>query len=163
MYVGSYLWRLRQTVGHDLVLMPGATVIAVDSGGRILLTKRSDAGDWCLLGGAAEAGGSFLQTAATELEEETGLHVETQDLVPIGCVSEAALNTFAYPNGDITHYFAVCFLARRWTGEVLTNDQESTEVAFYAPARLPHPMHGLAMPALALYERFMKAGVFQVS
>jgi 8-oxo-dGTP pyrophosphatase MutT (NUDIX family) len=163
MYVGSYLWRLRQTVGHDLVLMPGATVLAVDSAGRILLTKRSDTGEWCLPGGAAEAGGSFLQTAVTELEEETGLQVAPEDLVPIGCLSEASMNTFAYPNGDVTHYFAVCFLARRWSGQVAAHDQESTEVAFFSPDHLPRPMQELALPVLELYERFKRTGVFQVS
>jgi 8-oxo-dGTP pyrophosphatase MutT (NUDIX family) len=163
MYAGSYLWQLRQTVGHDLVLMPGATIVAVNSAGRILLTKRSDTGDWSLPGGAAEAGGSFVQTAVTELAEETGLQVTPEDLVPFGCLSEAALNTFAYPNGDVTHYFALCFLASRWSGEAVAHDQESTEVAFFAPTALPEPMHDLALPVLALYERFRQTGVFQVS
>jgi hypothetical protein len=39
-YRGSYLWRLRQAVGHDLVLMPGAMVALERDDGRILLTKR---------------------------------------------------------------------------------------------------------------------------
>jgi 8-oxo-dGTP pyrophosphatase MutT (NUDIX family) len=163
MYIGSYLWRLRQIIGHDLVLMPGATVFAVDAAGRMVLTKRSDTGAWCLPGGAAEAGGSFAQTAVTELEEETGLHVEPADLVPIGCLSEADLNTFHYPNGDITHYFALCFVVRRWTGQLAALDSESTEVAFFAPEQLPTPMDDLALAAVALYERFNRTGVFQVS
>jgi 8-oxo-dGTP pyrophosphatase MutT (NUDIX family) len=162
MYVGSYLWRLRQTIGHDLVLMPGATVFAVDEAGRVLLTKRRDTGAWCLPGGAAEVNGSFTQTAVTELEEETGLHVEPADLLPIGCFSEAALNTFHYPNGDVTHYFALCFLVRRWTGRLAVADGESTAVAFFAPDRLPTPMDELALDALALYARFTRSGVFQV-
>lgn len=31
MYEGSYLWRLRQEVGHDLVLMPGAMTVVADA------------------------------------------------------------------------------------------------------------------------------------
>jgi len=50
-YRDSYLWRLRQSVGHDLVLMPGA-MIALQSDDRgILLTKRTDDGTWCLPAG----------------------------------------------------------------------------------------------------------------
>jgi 8-oxo-dGTP pyrophosphatase MutT (NUDIX family) len=67
----SYLWRLRQAVGNDLVLMPGAMVALQREDGRVLLTKRADDGTWCLPAGAAEAGGSFARTAIDELAEET--------------------------------------------------------------------------------------------
>jgi 8-oxo-dGTP pyrophosphatase MutT (NUDIX family) len=56
-YANSYLWRLRQRVGNDLVLMPGAMVALRDADGKILLTKRGDDGTWCLPAGAAETGG----------------------------------------------------------------------------------------------------------
>lgn len=39
-YVGLYLRRLRQAVGDDLVLMPGAMVALRRDDGRVLLTKR---------------------------------------------------------------------------------------------------------------------------
>lgn len=71
-YRGSYLWRLRQTVGNDLVLMPGAMVALQRKDGSVLLTRRGDDGTWCLPAGAAEAGGSFARTAIDELAEETG-------------------------------------------------------------------------------------------
>lgn len=74
-YVGSYLWKLRQAVGSDLVLMPGAMLALEDSGGRVLLTRREDDGTWCLPAGAAEPEGSFARTAIDELGEETGLEV----------------------------------------------------------------------------------------
>src|SRR5260221_559485 len=47
----SYLWRLRQTVGHDLVLMPGAMVAVQQADQRVLLTKRIDDRSWCLPAG----------------------------------------------------------------------------------------------------------------
>jgi 8-oxo-dGTP pyrophosphatase MutT (NUDIX family) len=75
----SYLWRLRQAVGNELVLMPGAMVAPQRDDGRVLLTKRTDDGTWCLPAGAAEPGGSFARTAIDELAEETGVEVsETQ-------------------------------------------------------------------------------------
>jgi 8-oxo-dGTP pyrophosphatase MutT (NUDIX family) len=64
-FKGSYLWRLRQKVGSDLVLMPGAMVALLREDGRVLLTKRRDTGVWCLPAGAAEAGGNFAHTAPT--------------------------------------------------------------------------------------------------
>lgn len=69
-YRDSYLRRLRQAVGNDLVLMPGAMVALQREDGRVLLTKRADDGTWCLPAGAAEPGGSFTRTAVDELAEE---------------------------------------------------------------------------------------------
>lgn len=68
-YKDSYLWRLRQAVGSNLVLMPGAMVAVQREDQRVLLTKRADDGTWCLPAGAAEPGGSFARTAIDELAE----------------------------------------------------------------------------------------------
>lgn len=106
-YRGSYLWRLRQAVGNDLVLMPGAMVAVQRDDQRILLTKRADDETWCLPAGAAEPGGSFVRTAIDELAEETGIEVSERDLIPFGCLSEAEAHTIRYPNGDVTHCFAL--------------------------------------------------------
>jgi 8-oxo-dGTP pyrophosphatase MutT (NUDIX family) len=106
-YVGSHLWQLRQSVGSDLILMPGAMVALLDRDQRVLMTKRTDDGTWCLPAGGAEPGGSFAQTAIDELAEETGIKVREQDLVPFGSLSKADLHTIHYPSGDVTHCFAL--------------------------------------------------------
>jgi 8-oxo-dGTP pyrophosphatase MutT (NUDIX family) len=86
---GSYLWRLRQAVGNDLVLMHGAMVAIQRDDQRVLLARRSDDGTWCLPAGAAEPDGSFAGTAIGELAEEAGVEVVERDLVPFGCLSES--------------------------------------------------------------------------
>jgi ADP-ribose pyrophosphatase YjhB (NUDIX family) len=129
-FEGSYLWRLRQTVGHDLVLQPGAAVAAQREDGKVLFIRRGDNGVWALPGGAAEEGGSFARTAVDELREETGLVVEPADLIPMACFSDAERHTLHYPNGDVAHYFSMCFIARRWQGEPVPDGEESLEVAF---------------------------------
>ncbi len=116
-FVGSYLWRLRQKIGSELVLMPGAMVALLEEDDRVLLTRRRDSGLWCLPAGSAEVGGSFAKTAVDELLEEVGVHVSPSALIPFGCLSEADFHMTLYPNGDLTHCFAMCFLARQWRGE----------------------------------------------
>jgi len=159
----SYLGRLRERIGSELVLMPGATVaLRRPSDGRVLLTRRADDGTWCLPGGAAEPGGSFAATAVSELEEEAGVTVAEGDLVPFAALSEAALHTIAYPNGDETHYFAVCFLAERWLGDPRPDGEETTEVEFADPASPPSPLQGPAGHALDLLGAYLRSGRFQV-
>jgi 8-oxo-dGTP pyrophosphatase MutT (NUDIX family) len=161
-HTGSYLWRLRQAIGSELVLMPGAMVALRRDDGRILLTQRSDDGTWCLPAGAAEPGGSFARTAIEELEEETGVIVAEKDLIPFGCLSEAEAHTIHYPSGDITHCFALCFMAERWQGEPRPDREESIEVRFAELGDLPGPVHAPTAHALGLLSAYLDSRRFQV-
>ncbi|MEX2108182.1 MAG: NUDIX domain-containing protein [Solirubrobacterales bacterium] len=161
-YRDSYLWRLRQAVGNDLVLMPGAMVAVQRDDRRVLLTKRTDDGTWCLPAGAAEPGGSFAQTAIDELSEEAGIQVSERDLIPFGCLSEAEAHTIHYPNGDVTHCFALCFLARTWQGDPAPDQEESTEARFVDLDALPEPLHPPTAHALELLVAYLSSGSFQL-
>jgi 8-oxo-dGTP pyrophosphatase MutT (NUDIX family) len=161
-YKDSYLWRLRQAVGSDLVLMPGAMVAVQQEDGRVLLTKRADDGTWCLPAGAAEQGGSFARTAIDELSEEARVVVSERDLIPFGCLSEAEAHTIHYPNGDVTHCFALLFLARTWRGDPIPDEEESTEARFANLGELPGPLHPPTAHALDLLATYLRSGSFQV-
>ncbi len=161
-YTGSYLWRLRQAIGSELALMPGAMVALRRADGQILLTKRADDGTWCLPAGAAEPGGSFARTAVEELGEETGVKALENDLIPFGCLSEAETHTNHYPNGDVTHCFALCFMVEKWQGDPQPDREESTEVRFAELDDLPDPTHPATAHALALLSAYLATGEFQV-
>lgn len=143
--------------------MPGAMVALLLDDRQVLLTKRTDTGAWCLPAGAAEPGGSFATTAVEELMEETGLEVTPADLIPFGCLSEAELHTIRYPNGDVTHCFALCFLARRWQGTARADGEEATEVRFVDLDAGLEPMHPPSEQALGLLRAFLRKREFQVS
>jgi 8-oxo-dGTP pyrophosphatase MutT (NUDIX family) len=162
-FEGSYLWRLRQKVGSDLVLVPGAMVFLVRDDGAVLFTRRVDNGMWCLPAGGAEEGGSFAATAVTELREETGVEVDPADLVAFGCLSEAELHTITYPNGDVSHCFAMLFLAKRWSGEPRPDGEETTEMLWADPTTPPSPLEAPAIHAVDLYAEYQRDGTFQIS
>jgi 8-oxo-dGTP pyrophosphatase MutT (NUDIX family) len=161
-YVGSHLWQLRQSVGSDLILMPGAMVALLDRDQRVLMTKRTDDGTWCLPAGAAEPGGSFAQTAIDELAEETGIKVRENDLIPFGSLSEADSHTIHYPSGDVTHCFALLFLARSWSGELNLDLAEAVEARFAEIDSLPAPLHAPTAQALDQLREFLRSGKFQL-
>jgi 8-oxo-dGTP pyrophosphatase MutT (NUDIX family) len=161
-FAGSYLWRLRQSVGSELVLMPGAMVIPQREDGQVLLTKRADDGSWCVPAGGAEAGGSFARTAIDELAEEAGIEVAAEDLIPFASLSEAEEHTIEYSNGDVTHCFALCFVARRWRGDPRPDHEESTEVMFAPLDALPDPLYAPSARALELLAAYLETGAFQL-
>jgi len=161
-FEGSYLWRLRQKVGHDLVLTPGAAVAAMREDGRVLLIRRGDNGVWALPGGAAEVGGSFAATAVDELWEETGLRADAADLIPVACFSDAERHTLHYPNGDVAHYFSMCFLAREWEGEPTPDGEEALELRFADLEDLPRPFEASTTRVVELLRGYLRTGEFQV-
>jgi 8-oxo-dGTP pyrophosphatase MutT (NUDIX family) len=94
----GYPGRLRECVGHDLLLSPAAAACIRDQAGRILLLQRSDGADlWGFPGGAIEPGERADEAVAREVREEIGLEVEPVALIGVYSGPEYA---FAYPNGD---------------------------------------------------------------
>lgn len=162
-FEGSYLWRLRQKVGSDLVLIPGAMVFLVDDDGAVLFTRRTDNGTWCLPAGGAETGSNFALTAVTELREETGVVVDPADLIGFGTLSEAELHTVHYPGGDVSHNFAMLFMSRRWTGDPRPDGIETSEMLWAHPDSPPLPLDPPASHALPLFRAYLAGGEFQVS
>ena len=161
-FAGSYLRQLRQKVGHMLLLMPGASVLVRDPRGHILLGRRDD-GRWSMPGGAAEEGGSFVATAVAELREEAGIVATEPELVPFACLSAADVHTLHYPNGDITHCFALWFLLDQWTGPVRPDGAEMLELRFFAPGEFPSSVLRPSLLSVELLERFERTGQFQVN
>jgi 8-oxo-dGTP pyrophosphatase MutT (NUDIX family) len=157
------MWRLRQKVGSDLVLAPGAMVYLQRADGAVLLTRRADNGLWCLPAGGAEEGSSFAATAITELREETGVVVDPADLTAFACLSEAELHTITYPGGDVSHCFAMLFLARRWEGDPAPDGVETTEMLWADPASPPSPLEPAAATGAGLLRAYLRDGTFQVS
>jgi 8-oxo-dGTP pyrophosphatase MutT (NUDIX family) len=161
-FEGSTLWWVRQKVGHDLILWPGATVLVEDAEGRILLGLRSDNGEWAMPGGGAEQDGSFADTALDELREEVGLEADRADLLAFACVSETKDHLITYPNGDVTHYFGIWFVLRRWRGDPAPDGDELSRVEWFDRDDPPKPLMHSSAVALAHYARFLETGHFQI-
>ena len=107
----------------------GASAIIFDeSREKVLLTKRTDNGRWCIPGGGMDPGESVEEACVREVYEETGLHVETTRLVGVytnpGMVVE-------YADGNVIQPVAISFEAVVTGGEMgLSN--ETTDVGYFS-------------------------------
>ncbi|MGW6260788.1 NUDIX hydrolase [Streptomyces sp. NPDC055085] len=113
-------------------LVPAASVVVVDSAGRILLQRRADNGMWALPGGRMEIGESLPGCAVRETREETGYDVELTGIV--GTYTNPG-HVFAYDDGEVRQEFSICFLARPVSGRLAVSD-ESTDVQWFEPAEV---------------------------
>lgn len=94
---------------------------------KVLLTQRSDNGQWCLPGGRVEAGESVAEACAREVWEETGLQVEIKRLVGVYSNPNKLV---VYPDGNKAHIIALSFEAEVIGGEAgLSN--ETTAWGFF--------------------------------
>jgi 8-oxo-dGTP pyrophosphatase MutT (NUDIX family) len=158
----SYLGRLRAQVGHELILCPGAQVVVMRSDESVLFQLRADIGLWEFPSGSAEPGQSFTATAVVELAEETGIRVDESALVPFACLSEPDVLTLRYPNGDLIHAFAMCFLVRDDHATPVVSDGEATDFVWRAPDDPPQALHGPTRAVLRHLHEYLATGAFQV-
>lgn len=142
MPISDYLRGLREHVGHQLVLMPGAAAIIRDDQGRVLFQRRSDNGLWGLPGGAIDPGEYPAQAVVREVREETGLKVKPERLIAI--LGGPGFRHH-FPNGDQAEFVVSVFACRVLGGELGGLDGESLELRYFGEDELPE-LHA-AFPA----------------
>jgi 8-oxo-dGTP pyrophosphatase MutT (NUDIX family) len=102
-----------ERIGATARLRIGAAAAVMD-GERLLLTRRSDNGEWCLPGGAVEPGERPAEAAERETLEETGLSVRVTGL--LGVYSDPDV-VVVYPDGNRVQIIGVVFRAEAVGGE----------------------------------------------
>lgn len=131
------------------------TVVAaalLDGDGRILLQQRAPgramAGLWEFPGGKVEEGELPEAALARELEEELGIGIAREDVVP-ACFASA-------PVGG-RHMVLLLYLCRRWRGEPAALD--ASALVWLRPAEMrPLEMPPADAPLIPLLEALLAAG-----
>ena len=118
-----------ERIGRTAQLKLGcAAIIPDDTGKKIVLTRRTDNGRWCLPGGVMEPGESLEECCIREVWEETGLIVRVVRL--IGIYSTPHRVTY-YADGHRWQTVSVSFLTTM-TGGTLGLSDETTDVGFFS-------------------------------
>lgn len=125
----DYVLRLREKVGHDLIVMPSVTVLLFDDRNRVLLVRHSDRGVWVAPGGMVEPDEDPYDTALREMREETALDV---DIVSILGVFGGPEFRVTYANGDRVGYVMTVYEARLREGVPTPDGEETLDVGFFS-------------------------------
>jgi 8-oxo-dGTP pyrophosphatase MutT (NUDIX family) len=99
-----------------------AAVIFDDRREKILLTQRSDNGQWCLPGGGLDPGESAAENCIREVFEETGLEVAIKRLIGIYSSPHYLIQ---YPDGRKVQIVAFCFECEITGGELGLSNETS--------------------------------------
>jgi ADP-ribose pyrophosphatase YjhB (NUDIX family) len=118
---GDYISRQGQ-------LRVGCSAVLLDENRtKILLTRRSDNGMWCLPGGMFEAGESVTEGCEREVWEETGLRVRVTRLTGVYSNPHSLV---IYPDGNQAHILVLNFEVELLGGEPGLSS-ETTEVNWF--------------------------------
>ena len=143
----NHLQELRKFVGHNPLLMVGATVLIQDEKNRLLLLKRVDNESWGPPGGAVEPGELVEEAARRETFEETGL--VTGELMLFNVFSGPE-QYYRYPNGDEVYNVTIVYLCRNATGKIQLSD-EHKEWQYFHVTKIPIP---LSPPIVPIIKKF---------
>ena len=117
-----------ERIGRQGQLRLGCAAVLFDkTREHLLLTRRSDNGQWCLPGGTFDPGESVAEGCEREVFEETGLQVEVLRLTGVYSNPDQLV---VYPDGNKVHVFVLCFEVRRVGGD-LGLSAETTGAQFF--------------------------------
>jgi 8-oxo-dGTP pyrophosphatase MutT (NUDIX family) len=149
MPMSGYMRKLREKVGHDLLVLPSAAVAIHDEQMRLLLCLHADKNIWVMPGGLIEPGEQPSDAAVRETWEETGLIVELTGIMGVYGGPELVID---YPNGDKASYMATIFRGRIIGGQMKADGEETLDVRYFTREELVRVGHAkwldTAMPVL---------------
>ena len=160
-YVGSYIWKIRQKIGHDLLVMPCVEVVAVRDG-KILMVYNKDFESWAMPSGYVEDdGASWRENAARELFEEGGIEVDPKKMKLFATSSGLRLT---YGSGDKTIVYVNFFVVDEFIGETEALDEaEVSEKGWFTIEEVEElklaPGAKVVLPA---YRKYLETGEVQI-
>ena len=120
-------------IGKLAMLTPsGSAVIFDPTGQKVLLTRRTDNGRWCLPGGAMDPGESAAECCAREVLEETGLIVRVGKLIGVYSTPHRIIE---YADGNRRQGLTLCFEAEVVGGELGVSD-ETAEFGYFSQEQM---------------------------
>ncbi len=105
----------------------------IEQDGRLLLERRSDNGQWSLIGGGVESDESLDQALRREVLEETGLTVTSYTL--FGTFSDPT-RIARFASGDVIRVVVLVYCVEVEDFSTLACSHESLELGFFTPAEL---------------------------
>ncbi|WP_375430168.1 NUDIX domain-containing protein [uncultured Friedmanniella sp.] len=113
-------------------IKPSAAALVVWDG-AILLTQRSDNGNWSMPGGAQDPGESLTQTAIRETLEESGIYIRPTGVA--GIYTDPKHVVHYTSDDEVRQEFTIVYRAHYLSGEPTTSD-ETTQVEWVPVERL---------------------------
>ena len=120
-------------IGKTAPLWVGCTAVIFDAARhKILLTQRTDNGQWCLPGGRMDPGESAAEACVREIREETGLEINITRLIGIYTTPDRIT---VYADGNRAQFVSLTFEAEAVAGIPGLSD-ETLAIDYFSRAQI---------------------------
>lgn len=119
-------------------ILPAVAAIIFNENGEILLQRRKDVDQWCILSGHVEFGETITDAVLREIREETGAGADIVRF--IGLYSSPSSQTYYYQ--ERTVQYVTAYFEARFTESVdlQFSNNETSELKFFAPQQIPEEL-----------------------
>jgi 8-oxo-dGTP diphosphatase len=116
-------------------ILPAIAVIIFNENGEVLLQRRKDVDQWCIISGHVEFGETITEAVLREIFEETGAHAGIVRF--IGLYSAPASQTYHYK--ERTVQYVTAYFEARFTEsfDPAFSNNETKELRFFSPEKIP--------------------------
>ena len=130
---------LDERINHIPFIQTGSAIIIRNEKDEILLQERTDRNKWGLPGGCQDLGENLRDTAVREAYEETGIKLNSNELILIDTLSGSSRKN-SYPNGDIVYNNTSLYLANVKIKKELNlkGDSETKRLKFFNLEDIPN-------------------------
>ncbi|MGX5629360.1 NUDIX hydrolase [Bacillus thuringiensis] len=133
MSMSLYYKKIREQLGHELILIPSVAAVIKNGQGDILF--QYPGGEyWSLPAGAIEPGETPEEAVVREVWEETGLKVQVKKQKGVFGGEEFR---YTYANGDKVEYIVVVFECEVTSGKLKSIDGESLKPQYFSFSEKP--------------------------
>ncbi|MFD1739616.1 NUDIX domain-containing protein [Bacillus salitolerans] len=130
----SYVGQMRKLIGHAKLIHPSVRAIIQNERGEILFIDRRGENRWGMPAGSMELDESIYDCLVREVKEETGIDVQAATLLAIYTSPKKSITNYF---GDEYQMFELVFHVNKWSGEIITETEETTNAKFYPIDALP--------------------------
>ena len=116
-------------------ILPAVAAIIFNEAGEVLLQKRKDVNQWCIISGHVEFGETIENAILREIEEETNVKATIVRL--IGVYSSPGSQTYFYRNKTVQ--YITSYFEAKLTETICANfsNNETRELKFFNPENIP--------------------------
>jgi ADP-ribose pyrophosphatase YjhB (NUDIX family) len=116
-------------------ILPAVAAAIFNEKGEILLQKRKDVNQWCIISGHVEFGETIEEAILREIEEETNTKATVSRF--IGVYSSPNSQTYAYQ--DRTVQYVTSYFEAKLAGTITPDfsNNETQELKFFHPENIP--------------------------
>jgi len=119
-------------------ILPAVAAAIFNDAGEILLQKRKDSNNWCVISGHVEFGETVEQAILREIEEETNAKATVVRF--IGIYSSPESQTYNYANRTVQ--YITSYFEAKMTDTIVPgfSNNETTELRFFKPSDVPNDL-----------------------